>query len=297
MEYVKASDIAPSWGVSERSVRNYCAQGRVEGAVLRGKTWLIPADAKKPMRVGATKKRTLLNVLRAEKAVAVKGGIYHRTQIDLAYNSNHIEGSTLSHEQTRHIFETKTIGLGNGEIVRVDDIIEASNHFRAFDYVLEKAHVKLSGRIFKDLHRILKQGTSDAAAEWFRLGGWKAYPNEVGGRETTAPEDVDTQIGSLISSYESADTHDFDALLDFHVRFERIHPFQDGNGRVGRLALFKECLRWNIIPFVITDGMKLFYYRGLSRWDKERGWLRDNCLTAQDSYAVLLDRFRIEHSG
>lgn len=293
MEYLRAADIASSWGVSARSVRNYCAQGRVPGAVLQGKTWMIPADAPKPERTNPRRSRGLLPVLRAEKDAGVHGGIYHRMQIDLAYNSNHIEGSTLTHEQTRHIFETHTVGLGPDEVLRVDDIVEAVNHFRAFDYVLGHTSGRLTTRFVKELHRLLKSGTSDAATDWFRVGDWKAFPNEVGGKETVAPEEVDNRIRELLVSYEGLEAHDLDALLDFHVRFERIHPFQDGNGRVGRLLLFKECLRWSIVPFVITDEMKLLYYRGLARWDEERGWLRDTCLTAQDAYKELLDKFQI----
>ena len=292
--YLGVKETAVRWGVSERSVRNYCAQGRVEGAVLAGKTWRIPADAAKPRRANARADRPLLDVLRAEKAASIRGGIYHRLQVDMAYNSNHMEGSTLTHEQTRHIFETQTVGLGADEVLRVDDIIEASNHFRAFDLVLERTNTKLRASFICELHRTLKQGTSDAAKDWFVVGGWKRYPNEVGGGETTPPEQVEEQMGALIETYEGQFGHTFDDLLDFHVQFERIHPFQDGNGRVGRLVLLKECLRWGIVPFVIADELKLFYYRGLGRWDEEQGWLRDTCLTAQDAMRVVLADFRID---
>ena len=286
-------DTAAAWGISERSVRNYCAQGRVSGAVLQGKTWLIPADAMKPARKNARAARPLLDTLRQERAARMSGGIYHRLQIDMAYNSNHIEGSTLTHEQTRHIFETSSVGLAQDEVLRVDDIVEAANHFRAFDLVLDRADAPLSGRLIKDLHRTLKTGTSDAALSWFAVGDWKRRPNEVGGRTTAAPEAVGEQMRALIDAYERGGSHDFDELLDFHVRFERIHPFQDGNGRVGRLILLKECLRWNIVPFIITEDLKLFYYRGLALWDKEHGWLRDTCLTAQDAMREVLAYFRI----
>lgn len=294
MDYVGVAETAARWGVSERSVRNYCAQDRVSGAFLAGKTWRIPKDAAKPQRINARVARPLLDVLRAEKDAGIRGGIYHRLQVDMAYNSNHIEGSTLTHDQTRYIFETRTIGLGADDVIRVDDIIEASNHFRAFDLVIDRANAKLSTKLVRELHRILKEGTSDAAQSWFTVGDWKRFPNEVGGRMTTPPERVDAEMRELVSSYEAGAPHDFDDLLDFHVRFERIHPFQDGNGRVGRLILLKECLRWGIAPFIITDELKLFYYRGLARWDEEREWLRDTCLTAQDSMREVLERFRVD---
>ncbi|MDO4797647.1 MAG: Fic family protein [Coriobacteriales bacterium] len=294
MEWAGVAETAARWGISERSVRNYCNQGRVPGAYLAGKTWRIPADATKPPRANARASRPLLDVLRAEKDAGVRGGIYHRLQVDMAYNSNHIEGSTLTRDQTRYIFETRTVGLGEGDVIRVDDIIEASNHFRAFDLVLERAMTKLGTRLVCELHRVLKEGTSDAAQDWFAVGNWKRFPNEVGGRMTTPPERVDAEVRKLISSYEASGPHGFDDLLDFHVRFERIHPFQDGNGRVGRLILLKECLRWDIVPFLITDELKLFYYRGLARWDEERGWLRDTCLTGQDAMREVLERFCVD---
>ncbi|MBR3158509.1 MAG: Fic family protein [Atopobiaceae bacterium] len=296
MEYEGVAKTADRWGISERSVRNYCAQGRVPGAFLAGKTWRIPRDSAKPQRANARAARPLLDVLRAEKTAGIRGGIYHRLQVDMAYNSNHIEGSTLTHEQTRYIFETRTVGLSNDEAIHVDDIIEASNHFRAFDLALDRATTRLSIKLVRELHHILKEGTSDAAQDWFALGDWKRFPNEVGGRMTTLPERVDAEMRELVASYEAGGTHDFDDLLDFHVRFERIHPFQDGNGRVGRLILLKECLRWGVVPFIITDGLKLFYYRGLARWDEERGWLRDTCLTGQDAMREVLERFRVDVS-
>lgn len=294
MPYISVKETAARWGLSERSVRNYCAQGRIEGAVLVGKTWQIPADAPKPRRSNARPKRALAEVLSAERAAGIRGGIYHRLQVDMAYNSNHIEGSTLTHEQTRHIFETATIGLADNEVVRVDDVVEAANHFRAFDYVLDRASHRLTPHMIKDLHRLIKQGTSDAAHDWFRVGDWKAYPNEVGGRMTTPPEEVGERMQELLGHYERRRHQSFDDLLDFHVRFERIHPFQDGNGRVGRLLLFKECLRWGEVPFVIGEDLKLFYYRGIARWDQERGWLRDTCLTAQDVMREVIRQFAIE---
>lgn len=259
-----------------------------------GKTWHIPYNATKPTRSNARQGRTLHRVLREEKDAGIHGGIYHRLQVDMAYNSNHIEGSTLTHDQTRHIFETSTVGLATDEVLRVDDIIEAANHFRAFDQVVDCAHARITTHLVKRLHRTLKQGTSDAAKDWFRVGDWKAYPNEVGGRKTVDPKDVDARIRELVAAYEAKADHELDDLLDFHVRFERIHPFQDGNGRVWRLLLLKECLRWNIVPFIIGEDLKLFYYRGIARWNQERGWLRDTCLTVQDVMREVLEGFRID---
>ena len=294
MEYVKLADKALSWGISERMAREYCAQGRVPGAELRGKTWYVPADAVKPARANSRAKRPLLVALRQEKETGLRGGIYHRMQIDLAYNSNHIEGSTLTHDQTRHIFETATLLPEGGAPLRVDDIVETANHFRAFDAVIDRAGAKLTTSLIKGLHRTLKQGTSDADKSWFAVGDWKRLPNEVGGRETCPPADVDARMHGLVAAYEERTTHTLDDLLDFHVSFERIHPFQDGNGRVGRLILVKECLRNDITPFIISEEAKLFYYRGLARWDEERGWLRDTCLAAQDSFVETLRYFEID---
>lgn len=235
---------------------------------------------------------TLLETLRRERERHYKGGLYHKTQIELTYNSNHIEGSRLTHEQTRYMFETNTIGVA-GEVLRVDDVIETANHFHAFDMVLAAAEQPLSEDFIKSLHRTLKTGTSDARQDYFAVGDYKRLPNEVGGLETTPPENVAVEMSELIASYERG-LVDLDALLDFHVRFERIHPFQDGNGRVGRLILFKECLRHDIVPFIIEENLKLYYYRGLAEWHRERGFLRDTCLTAQDRYRAYLKYFRID---
>ena len=296
MEFLPVAKIAEAWGVSERSVRNYCAQGRVPGAQLIGKTWSIPADAKKPVRSNAKSatKNPLLDRLREEKESQVRGGIYHKVQVELTYNSNHIEGSRLSLDQTRLIFETATVGI-EGESVRVDDIIETANHFRAVDYLIDKATTPISERMVKEVHRILKAGTSDALRDWFAVGDYKLLPNEVGGMTTTLPENVANEMEALLAAYEPCAEHSLEDILDFHVRFERIHPFQDGNGRVGRLVMFKECLANGIVPFIITDDMKAFYYRGLSEWDSERGYLTDTCLAAQDRFKAVLDYFRIPY--
>lgn len=293
MEYESVAVIAQKWGISERSVRNYCAQGRITDAKLIGKTWHIPSDAEKPERL--SKKQdvpSLLQILREEKAAGRRGGIYHKVQIDLTYNSNHIEGSRLSHDQTRYIFETNTIGFVD-EAVNVDDVIETVNHFRCIDMVIEQAGNALSEKFIKALHGTLKTSTADSRKQWFAVGDYKRIPNEVGGESTTAPENVTEEMQALLTVYNALPTKTFHDIVSFHVAFERIHPFQDGNGRVGRLILFKECLKHGIVPFIIEDNLKLFYYRGLKEWDREQGYLLDTCLTAQDRFRKYLEYFRI----
>lgn len=296
MKYVSVAQIAKKWGVSERTVRNYCAEGKIPEAFLTGKTWNIPEDAQRPDRIN--KKRdepeTLLDVLRTEKASGTKGGIYHKVQIELTYNSNHMEGSRLTHDQTRYIYETNTIGVEAGT-VNVDDIVETANHFRCIDMVIDSAGQMLSEPFIKALHRTLKNGTSDSRKDWFAVGDYKKIPNEVGGRDTTAPEEVSTEMKQLLASYNRKPDKTLEDLIAFHVAFESIHPFQDGNGRVGRLILFKECLKNGIVPFIIDEDLKLFYYRGLHEWNTERGYLIDTCLTAQDKFKKYLDYFRIPY--
>ena len=295
MDYISVAEAAILWGISERSVRNYCALGRIEGAFLTGKTWNIPGSAAKPDRINKRDRvpADLLSRLRAEKKARLHGGIYHRIQIDLTYNSNHMEGSRLTHDQTRYIFETNTIV--SAEAVNADDVVETANHFKCIDMIIDNAAYAPSERSIKQLHAVLKNGTSDSRQDWFAVGDYKRLPNEVGGRETAAPEDVATHMKTLLAEYNAAEDISFDDLLDFHYRFETIHPFQDGNGRIGRLLLFKECLRYGIVPFIITDDMKMHYYRGLQNWPTERGYLRDTCLTAQDRFKELLDYFRIPY--
>ena len=296
MNYVSVTEWAQDNGVSERTARNYCAQGKIEGAYLIGKTWNIPADAKK--KPGRKKKEVvspLLEILREQKAGKIKGGIYHRIQIDLTYNSNHIEGSRLTHDQTRYIFETNTIGVTDNA-VNVDDIIETTNHFKAIDYIIDETAGKLTESLIKHLHLILKSGTSDERKDWFRVGDYKKIPNEVGGSDTTLPENVHNEMKSLLKEYNALKSPSFEDILDFHQRFEAIHPFQDGNGRVGRLIMFRECLRLGYVPFIITDDLKMFYYRGLKNWPEIKGYLIDTCLTAQDNFKLLLDKFRIEYT-
>lgn len=297
MRYLSVAEIAKKWGISERSVRNYCAQGRVKGAVLNGKMWQIPEDAQKPEPSNKRKDqpKTLLEILQNEKTNRYSGGIYHKTQIELTYNSNHMEGSRLTHDQTRFIFETNTIHMEN-EILNVDDVIETANHFRCVDLILDHAKMTLSESFIKKLHLTLKSGTSDSRKDWFAVGEYKKLPNEVGGMATALPEEVAGRMGDLLAGYHAKESKSLEDILDFHVKFERIHPFQDGNGRVGRLIMFKECLKYHIIPFIIEDHQKLFYYRGLKEWDNEKGYLMDTCLTAQDRYKAYLDYFRIQYT-
>ncbi len=294
MNYLSVVEVAKKWGISERSVRNYCAQDRVQGAFLTGKTWNIPEDVDKPNRTSKkiTKQVRLIDVLKRERESNLSGGIYHKVQVDLTYNSNHIEGSRLTHDQTRYIFETNTIGI-SGESVNVDDIIETVNHFKCIDMIIEDADYCLSEKFIRQLHRILKTGTSDSRKDWFAVGDYKRYANEVGGKETTLPENVAGEMKALLSEYKSKEDITFEDILDFHYKFECIHPFQDGNGRIGRLIMFKECLKHNIVPFIITEELKMYYYRGLNEWKYERGYLRDTCLTAQDQFKSVMDYFKI----
>ncbi len=296
IKYISVEEASQKWQISERSARNYCAQGRVEGALLEGKIWKIPSTAKKPDRKSrhSSIEETLLTFLKREKDAGLKGGIYHKIQIDLTYNSNHIEGSKLTHDQTRYIFETKTLGVTD-KAVKVDDIVETINHFRCIDLIIEGAHTKLTESFIKQLHFILKSGTTDSQRTWFKVGDYKMLENEVGGSETAKPAEVADAIKALLKEYNSKSKITFDDILDFHVRFESIHPFQDGNGRVGRLIMFKECLKHNIVPFIITEELKMFYYRGIKNWNTERGFLRDTCLTAQDAMKTTLDYFGIKY--
>ena len=296
MQYRSVNEIAKKWNVSERSVRNYCAQGRVDGVFINGKTWNIPENAEKPERSNKKKEQpiTLLVILQEQKVSKYSGGIYHKTQIDLTYNSNHIEGSRLTHDQTRYIFETNTIGVEK-EVLNVDDVIETANHFRCIDMIIGHAKAALTEKFIKELHLILKSGTSDSRKDWFAVGDYKTLPNEVGGVATAFPEEAADKMKALLTEYNAKEEKTFEDILDFHVKFERIHPFQNGNGRVGRLIMFKECLKYNIVPFIIEDNLKLSYYRGLKEWDNEKGYLTDTCLTAQDKYKEYLDYFRIAY--
>lgn len=297
MKYLSVAEIAKKWDVSERTVRNYCAEGRISDAFLTGKTWNIPENAVRPERKNRKSDipKTLLDVLRFEKKSAIKGGIYHKIQIELTYNSNHIEGSKLTHDQTRFIYETNTIGLDN-DTINVDDIVETMNHFRCIDMVIENATHQLSEAFIKSLHYTLKNGTSDSRKAWFAVGDYKKLPNEVGGKITAAPEEVADKLCKLLESYNAVKEKNIEEIIAFHYEFESIHPFQDGNGRVGRLILFKECLRNHITPFIIDEKHKMFYYRGLHEWLDQKGYLIDTCLSAQDTFKAYLDYFRIPYS-
>ena len=293
MEYISVSQFAEKYGISERTARNYCATGKIEGAFLTGKTWNIPADAELPRR-SKRKMPPLLAALREQKEMRMKGGIYHRTQIDLTYNSNHIEGSRLTKEQTRYIFETNTLGI-TSENTRIDDIMETVNHFRCIDHVIDHATDKITEAHIKQLHLMLKTNTSDNHKPWFAVGDYKRLANAVGEEETAQPEEVHKKMKALLATYHAIRKTQFDDILDFHVQFERIHPFQDGNGRVGRLIMFWQCLQSNIVPFIITDDLRLFYYRGIQNWGNINGYLRDTCLTAQDNFKGILDYYRISY--
>lgn len=298
IKYITAKTASIKWNISERSVRNYCALGRVENAFLDKGVWMIPIDAKKPKRSNEKmNKNYLLERLREEKKNSIKGGIYHLIQIDLTYNSNHIEGSELTHDQTRYIFETRTIDLKDdeNESIKVDDVIETINHFTAIDRVIDFANYELSEAFIKELHKILKTGTNDSRLSWFAVGDYKKRANMVGDRETTPPKLVAQGMKSLLDEYNQKEKHSFEEIVEFHVKFEKIHPFQDGNGRVGRLIAFKECLKNNIVPFIIFDKYKQYYYRGLKEWNRQKGYLIDTCLTGQDKLKEKLDYFGIQY--
>ena len=296
MNYLSVSQMAKKWNMSERGVRKYCAEDKIPGAFLTGKTWNIPENAEKPERKNkkSDEPQNLLERLRAEKKASVKGGIYHKIQIELTYNSNHIEGSKLTHDQTRYIFETNTIGAEN-DALNVDDIIETANHFKCIDMVIDNATYRLTEKFIKELHFTLKSGTSDSRKDWFNVGKYKKLPNEVGGKETAKPEDTANKIKTILIDYNQKDEHTLEEIIDFHYRFEIIHPFQDGNGRVGRLIMFKECLKNNIVPFIIDEDLKMFYYRGLSEWNNEKGYLTDTCLAAQDKFKKYLEYFKVPY--
>lgn len=238
--------------------------------------------------------KRILDILKEQKEMNLKGNLYHITQINFAYNTNHIEGSTLTEEQTRYIYETNTLFIeDNNSITKVDDIIETSNHFKLVDYMLNVADMPISENMIKEFHKILKTGTSDERKSWFNVGEYKSLANEVGGQNTSKPEEVEQKMNKLLEWYNSLDKVEFEDIVKFHSEFEKIHPFQDGNGRVGRIIMFKECLKNNIIPFIILDKDKLFYYRGLNEYQNggEKGYLIDTCLNAQDQYQKLIDKF------
>lgn len=295
-KYMTTKEASILWNISERSVRNYCALKRVKDAVLENGNWKIPSDSKKPLRVNEKEnKNYLLEKLREEKKHKMNGGIYHKLQIDLTFNSNHMEGSMLTHDQTRYIYETRTISLDENVSVKVDDIVETINHFSMIDKVIDFANYELSEAFIKELHKILKTGTSDSRLAWFKVGNYKKRANIVGDNVTTSPLLVPQEMKALLDEYNKKDKHSFEEIIEFHVNFEKIHPFQDGNGRIGRMIAFKECLKNNIVPFIILDSKKLFYYRGLKNWDQDRTWLIDTCLDGQDTVKTYLDYFGINY--
>lgn len=288
---------AEKWNISERSVRNYCSEGRILGAVMKNGSWSIPSDTEKPARKQRAGKlpNDILKRLKMEKDAGMNGGIYHKVQIELTYNSNHIEGSRLTHDETRYIYETNTIGVEN-DTINVDDIVETVNHFRCVDLVIDHANYALSESFIKQLHFVLKSGTSDSRKPWFAVGDYKRLANEVGGLETTAPEEVAISMKELIREYNKDKVKSIDDIIEFHYKFEKIHPFQDGNGRIGRLIMFKECLRNGITPFIIEDDIKEFYYRGLKEWKNEKGYLKDTILFCQDHFKAYMNYFSLKYS-
>lgn len=235
-------------------------------------------------------KINILDILREQKNMKLKGNLYHNTQISFAYNTNHIEGSKLTEDQTRYIYETNTLLASKDTIIGIDDILETANHFKLVDYMLDIADKKLTEKMIKEFHKILKEGTSDSIKEWFIVGDYKKLPNEVGGLKTTEPKNVERDMKKLLEWYNSINQITIKEIVEFHAKFEKIHPFQDGNGRIGRIIAFKECLKNNIVPFIILDNEKLFYYRGLNEYqsNKEKGYLIDTCLNAQDQYIEMI---------
>lgn len=295
MDYISVKQMAKKWNMSERTVRDYCAKGKIKNAFLVGKTWNIPQDAVKPVKIPKPfSNNILLNILKEQKDCNLKGGIYHKVQVELTYNSNHIEGSTLTQDQTRFIFETNTLGVEN-TVVNVDDMIETANHFKCVDYIIENALNPLTPTFIKHLHFLLKTGTSDSRKPWFNVGDYKKLPNQVGGKPTCLPQEVKAQIQLILDEYNKSKNHSLEQIVQFHKLFEDIHPFQDGNGRVGRLIMFKECLKNNIVPFIIDEAHKFFYYRGLNEWDNEKGFLIETCLSCQDKFKAILQYFKIEY--
>ena len=286
---LKKSELTAKLGISSRTIAKISKGEKIANNVIVRLCDFF--GCKKEDLFSEVCDNKILQTLREEKSAKISGGLYHETQIRLTYNSNRIEGSKLSEDQTRLIFETNTIGTEEG--LPVDDIIETANHFRAIDYVIDCAEEALTEDIIKKIHKILKNGTKDSYLSWFNVGDYKKKANVVGGNETTSPENVPAAIKTLLSEYAKKEVTIND-IIEFHYNFEKIHPFQDGNGRVGRLICFKECLRFNIVPFIIEDGKKAFYYRGLKEWDTEKGYLTDTCLDGQDAYKALVNYFGIE---
>ncbi len=296
MDFIDAAAAAQNWGLSERSVRNYCQNGRVPGAVMDRGIWLIPANAPKPERKQRMGKipDELLPRLKIEKEAGIPGGIYHKLQIEFTYNSDHMDGNRLSHDQIRYIYETNTIG-GMDDAVDVDDVVETVNNFRCIDLVIDQSGYVLSETFIKQLHLVLKSGTSESRKPWFAVGDYKRLDNEAGGTATVRSADVAAEIKKLLKEYNSTKEKKLIDIIDFHCKFEKIHPFQDCNGRIGRLIMLKECLRNRITPFIIEDDLKEFYYRGLKEFGQESRYLMDTVLTSQDRFKKYLDYFGIKY--
>lgn len=289
---VTKTDLRARIGLSSRTIAKIGKGEKLSGRTLQRIADYLRCDSAELMR--EVSDNIILQTLRDEKEAKISGGLYHELQVRMTYNSNHIEGSRLTEDQTRLIFETNTIDAGEG--VLVDDIMETIHHFRAIDYVIDHAEEKLTEEIIRQLHYILKYDTRDAALNWFAVGDYKKRPNMVGGHETARPEEVHKRISDLLHRYngiEQVRRVTMDDIIAFHAEFEYIHPFQDGNGRVGRLVALKECLRYNIVPFLIEDSKKAFYYRGLANWKQEKGWLTDTCLDGQDTFKALLETLGI----
>ena len=284
------SDLVSLCGVSSRTIAKIGRGEVIRGHVLDKIAKFLECNKEELFIYISNNK--LLQTLREEKSMKLSGGIYNELQVGLTYHSNRIEGSSLTQDQTRLIFETHTFASHNG--VPVDDIIETVNHFRAIDYVIDIAEDVLSEDIIKHLHKIIKQSTTDSTKEWFSVGDYKKKENIVGGRDTVTPENVQTEIKKLLDWYNSLKTVTINDIVEFHYRFERIHPFQDGNGRVGRLIALKECLRNSIAPFIIEDSKKMFYYRGLAEWENDKAFLLDTCLDGQDTFKAIMKYFSIE---
>ena len=293
---ITQAEIAELLGVSPATVSKYEA-GTLEPNIesIKKISELFEVSIDKLLKDDAfdISKIDILAVLREQKEMKVKGNLYHNTQITMTYNTNHIEGSRLSEEQTRYIYETNTLLVDKDTVTDIDDIIETTNHFKLFDYMLDVADKKITEKMIKEFHKILKQVTSDSKKDWFAVGDYKKLANEVGGLKTSSPKNVEKDMQKLLEWYNSLKEVTIKEIIEFHVRFEIIHPFQDGNGRVGRLIAFKECLKHNIVPFIILDRDKLFYYRGLNQYqtNKEKGYLIDTCLNAQDQYAYMVKKY------
>lgn len=291
MKYLLSKEIAKLWNVSERSIRNYCLNSQIHGAYKKGRKWYIPMAAVKPLKTNSSlkNKNPLLKRLLEAKRINYKGGIYHKTQILFAYNSNHIEGSTLTYEETQYIFdENKIIKSG---VIYIDDIIETVNHFKCFDYILDNANKDLTESFIKKLHSMLKENTSDSRLSYFKVGEYKTLANEVNGFVTSDPKEVKKDITKLLKEYKEKENIGLNDIIDFHYKFEKIHPFQDGNGRVGRLIMFKECLKNNLTPFIIDDELKIYYYRGLKKYNEKKGFLFGTIEEAVDKYKKIVDYF------